>query len=1293
MIHNPKSEQYWLAHLSGELNVIDIKQYNSSGEKEEKQFFDLILSPEDAKKINALISNSDIGRFVYFYNVVAILLHKYTGQQDVLITTLSLEDAGVPGNLLFLRKQLLNQNLSAKLLLEESRQLVINSFQNQDCSYKILLDKLFKEEVRSEIDLSDILFLDSKLQKHTSSVDPYSLVIITDVFEDSIKIRFQYTKCYEAGFIKMLAGHFNSISGQIIDNLNIELENIGVLSPQDKTKIISEFNDTDVCYEPESLPLAFHRIATSNPKNIALSWKDEYITYEWLDRYTDMIAGFLTNEKGIKPGDIVAVNLPSSFDLLMSMLAVLKTGAAVLPIDISIPAERANYMLSNSSANLLIISGSENKLLSENVLSIETIKRKAENYWEKKPEYDISPQNVAYIIYTSGSTGNPKGIKLTHSNLGNFFNWFVSYFKITRETVFAQKTTINFIDSVAELLLPLTSSGGTVYLRPYDDIVKEPLALFQWLTKIKTEIVQFVPSVFDYIHSVCDFNELTSLKYLILSGEELKKRYEYPFDIYNLYGCSECTSVSSVYKLKQSPSSDKIYIGRPISNTQMYVLNDKLELVVPFLKGELYIGGKGISPGYINSGEELRQRFINNPFRKGEYLFKSGDIAAWDGEGNLSCFGRKDDQLKIFGYRIELGEIEAVLLKNESITKACVIAEKGINEQIKLIAFITVVRSVELSEVRNCLREYFPDFVIPAKIIFVDTMPLNANGKIDKKELKKHTSRLGESHHMKHRNDHVVEGLLRIWRELFEKDNIGVSDNFFELGGHSLLATQMVLKIHSVFGVEVKLKEIFDNQTILEIAELIRPESRQDYVQIPILPKQKHYELSRAQKRLWIVSQFSKTNVTYNISSAFILNGVLNRVAFIKSVEDIVSRHEVLRTNIVVVDGEPLQEIKDGYSADTIIRFSNICTSQYKEEDLRKLINAEIKKPFNMESDSLFRINLIQTEESKYVFIYTLHHIISDRWSSEVLSKEFIYLYNTHCSGGKAQLKELPVQYKDYARWHNGKAEDVNAKTYWAKEFEGTLPVLKFPTDRPRPVVKTYNGSGIADILDANLYEKLNNLAYETGTSLYMVLLSAVKALLFRYTNQSDFIIGTSVAGRDHVALQDQIGFYANLIGIRSYIGKNDTFEDVLLKMKEKVLSALEYQFYPFDKLINDLKIVRDPSRLPLFDNVVVLQNAKKGNRESIEMKDISILPYAIETVSNEYDLAFYFEEQGDLLEVKINYNTDLFESSSIKILLEKLKLVLSSIGTNRKQNIQAIEIELGIERQLKGNNLIEFNF
>ncbi|NLD50131.1 MAG: amino acid adenylation domain-containing protein, partial [Clostridiaceae bacterium] len=811
-------------------------------------------------------------------------------------------------------------------------------------------------------------------------------------------------------------------------------------------------------------------------------------------------------------------------------------------------------------------------------------------------------------------------------------------------------------------IFPYIVSGASLYVVPEE--IKLDLDQLNSFFTDNGITMSFLPT------QVCEqfmrLDNAKSLRKLLTGGDKLREFIKKPYELINNYGPTENTVVSTSFTVDRAYSN--IPIGKPVCNTSILILDKENRLVPLGTAGELCISGDSLARGYLNQPELTDEKFISNPYLPGERMYKTGDLARWLPDGNIEFLGRIDLQVKIRGNRIELGEIEAVLLKLTWVSQAVVVDYEDNTGGKYLCAYIVSEKGAPHKELRSHLQAELPDYMVPSFFMEVDSIPLTANGKVDRKALLKPEGNMNTEASYVAPAPGTETVLQNIWEETLSIDRIGVNDNFFELGGHSLKAATLISRIHRELNVIVPLREVFNSPTIRELAQKIDESERDIYSSIKPVEKREYYPLSPAQHRLYIINQLD-SGTSYNIPSTMFMEGELNLKGFENAFNEIIKRHEAFRTSFMTIDGEPVQKIHDE------VEFK-LEYYECDEEEAKEIVDGFIK-PFDFAKAPLLRAGLIKLNDRKYIFMLDMHHIISDGASMTIFVREFMEIYKG------LSLPPLKVQYKDYAVWQRElvKSGQINKQEdFWLDTFSGEIPVLEMPTDYKRPSVQSFDGDEVSYNLDKELTQKIRQLCRETGTTLYMVLLAAYNVLVSKYTGQEDIIIGSPVAGRPHADLDSIIGMFVNTLAMRNYPSGVISFREFLAEVKNNSLKAFENQDYQFEELVDRLELNRDLSRNPLFDIAFMLVN--KDTDESNDIGGLSITQYEYDTNISKFDMTLCADEGEDEIGLSIEYCTKLYKKDTLQRMLVHLRNILEKIVENPDMSISGIDMLTEAERK-----------
>ncbi|MEM7714779.1 MAG: amino acid adenylation domain-containing protein, partial [Cyanobacteria bacterium P01_A01_bin.68] len=945
---------------------------------------------------------------------------------------------------------------------------------------------------------------------------------------------------------------------------------------------------------------------------------------------------------------------------------------------------------------------------------------------------------LAYIIYTSGSTGKPKGVQILHSALVNCLESMQQQPGITSNDTLLSVTTLSFDIAGLELYLPLIT--GAKLIIAGKEVTTDGIELAKISEKNQVTIMQATPATWRLLLTA-GWKGNQQLKVLcggealdINIAEELLKCSK---EVWNLYGPTEATIWSAVAQCRDVihyVSTKTFPIGKAINNTQFFVLDDYLQPVPIGVPGQLYIGGAGLAKGYLNKPELTAEKFINNPFiektsppfpllikergvrEDDSRLYKTGDLVRYLPDGNLEYLGRIDYQVKLRGFRIELGEIESVLSQHPSVEQAVVTLYQNNNDE-KLIAYLVQLSEVSQTELREFLQGKLPGYMIPSSYMMLEEFPLTPNRKVDRKALPNPEQiQIQERVFIAPRTP-IEELLVNIWSEILGVEKISIDDNFFELGGHSLLATRVISQIRETLEIELPLLKLFETPTISGIAEAIATKNSElSQPGIEKIERQDKLPISFAQQRQWFLSQLEPESPFYNIPAAIKINGELDILILERSFQEILNRHEVLRTAFLTVEGKPvaqLSSVNEFKFKLKVIDLSNL-TEIVQSEKVKLIAQEEAQQPFGLDKPPLLRVKLLRLDPQSHVILITLHHIVADGWSMGVLVRELGILYQEETSPPSpllnkergvrkdgvrlkyplldkergvrkdgVRLNELPIQYADFAAWQrNWLQGEVREKqlNYWQHQLQNAPNLLELPTDYPRPALQTARGGSIKFELSQSLSQGLKQLSHKSGCTLFMTLLAAFQTLLYRYSGSEDIVIGSAIANRQRSELEGLIGCFANTLAFRTDLSENPSFNELLQRVKDVALGAYAHQDLPFEQLVDELQLVRSLSYTPLFQVMFLLQNA---SIQTLTVKDLTWSPIHSDSGTAKFDLTLAMSETANGLIGSFEYNRDLFAASTIERTIGHWQTLLQGIVANPQQKLYELPLLTITEQQL----------
>ncbi|MBL1175482.1 amino acid adenylation domain-containing protein [Pantanalinema sp. GBBB05] len=1069
-----------------------------------------------------------------------------------------------------------------------------------------------------------------------------------------------------------------------------------------------------------SIHSLFEAQVQRSPEAVAAISAATALTYQELNERANQLARYLQT-LGVGAETLVGICVERSLDMLVGLLAILKAGGAYVPLDPAYPQERLAWMMADSQLSFLLAQTHTLSVIPEHSAKVICL----DTEWQTIAQFSsenllpVSPYDLAYIIYTSGSTGKPKGVMIEHQSLVNYVQAAIVTYELKASDRVLQFASISF-DASAEEIYPCLCVGATLILRT--DLMLASVATFLQTCQDWQLTTLSLPTAYWHQLTIALETEAltlpTTLRLVIIGGEKAlpvrvaawQQQVGQSVRLLNTYGPTESTVVATVYDLAQFEpllTSGEVPIGKPLPNIEVYLLDHDRQPVASGTVGELYLGGAGLARGYLNRADLTSEKFIaySLPEQPSIRLYRTGDLVRSLPDGNLEYLGRIDQQVKIRGFRIELGEIETSLAQHPEVREAVVIDRESNTGEKYLVGYVVLHQQGVLTtlELRQHLKQKLPAYMIPTIFVLLEALPLTANGKIDRNTLPSpDLTQFSSSVEFIAPRNPTEQELAAIWTDVLQLDTVSIMDHFFELGGHSLLGTQVISRIRDRFQVELPLRSLFNAPTIVELAQLV-DEQRTQAIQLPIakiqpITRNQRLPLSFAQQRLWFLDQLVPNSSFYNIPQALRLQGELNLAALEQSLNAIVQRHEALRTTFVVVDAQPVQVIAPELNVElSVVDLRSLATVDREAKGLQ-LVTEAAQQPFDLTQDSLFRCQLWCIDAEEYILLITMHHIIADGWSIGVLIRELAALYEAFVMGQPSPLTALAIQYADFAswqrQWFQGEVLEQQL-AYWQQQLAGAPTVLELPSDRPRPLVQAFRGGVASFLLPQSLCQAVEQLSQAMEVTPFMTLFTAFQILLYRYTGQSDILVGSPIANRHYAGIEPLIGFFINTLVLRTDLTGNPTGIELLQRVRENALAAYAHQDLPFELLVEAMQAVRNLSHTPLFQVMFVLQNAPTP---ALELADLTMQPLQLEngarldwTIATEdseaglaqFDLTLSLEytEQG-MIGIW-EYNAELFDADRIARMAEHYQILLAGIVAKPEQRISELAMLTTAEQQL----------
>lgn len=1091
---------------------------------------------------------------------------------------------------------------------------------------------------------------------------------------------------YSAEDVTAVHNRIIHMINQILNDNDISSSNIEIVTPEEKDKILNVFNNTTVDYpRNKTIVDLFEEQVEKTPDNVAVVFEDKKLTYRELNEKANSLARYLINQD-IKPGTVIGLRLNKRLEMIIGILAIIKSGCCYLPINMQYPQDRVDFMLSDSNAKLLL--GAEDSLTDMEInlpkIDIDLSNDNIYSYDVNNLDLKISPEDLIYIIYTSGSTGKPKGAMLCHRNVVRLFKNDKFLFNFSENDAWTMFHSVAFDFSVWEMYGALLFGGKLVLVS--DEVAQDPELFLNLMRKENVTVLNQTPTYFYKLLKVELEKEDTdlSVRYIVFGGEALKPNLikgwylKYPeTKLINMYGITETTVHVTFKELSESDlESSSSNIGVPIPTLHIIVVDKNLKLLPFGTMGEMCVLGEGVFKGYLNREDLNKTKLIKIPEYSDKLIYRSGDTAVMHKDGHLEYMGRIDTQVKIRGFRVELGEIEEKILRYSNIDTCIVTKKVDEFDRELLCAYYIKNGPLNISALRILLNKHLPAYMVPQYFIEIDKVPININGKTDFKALPLPQNAQTGVEMIKPRNE-LDKHLLEIYEKFLHINNVSMSDSFFDLGGDSLTAINISETISKELNVEVTVKDILDKNIIMNLSDYISGLSNTDKSSFKILPAEEaeFYPLSSAQKRIYYASKMiGDENIVYNVPGAILVNSILDKEKVEKCFKEIIKKQSSFRTSFLMVNDSIMQKISKSVNFKINI-FEN------KSTEINNLINT-FPKAFNLENAPLLRVELHYLDNGKTLLLLESHHIIMDGSSLEILINEFCKLYNDE------NIDNLDIEYKDFSVWENKFLESdmvKDAENYWLDKFKNSeIPAINLPYDFSVPSSRSYKGNTISKQISEKDFDKYIVSAKKFGVSPYMFFLSSLFVLLYKYTGQEEIIVGSPITGRNNNQLQDIIGMFVNNIAVDGKIDSSKKFSEFLNAIKQQVLSDLEYQNYPYNSLVKKLDIPNDSSNNPLFDVMFAYQNA---NSNKLTLGDESV--EIIKSASGISKFNLSIEIEPDTRVVNLEYRTDLFKEDTINRLFEHFINTLNMVSEDSDILIKDISI---ISDEEKNKILYDFN-
>jgi amino acid adenylation domain-containing protein len=1054
------------------------------------------------------------------------------------------------------------------------------------------------------------------------------------------------------------------------------------------------------------------------PHQPAIDHQGETISYQQLNQRAGGRAGQL---RALDAGPVVGVLCQPGIDQVAWMLGIFQAGCVYLPLSEATHGNQLPAVLEFSGASALVSDAVTPAQLAALPGSVRVVVSPAEavayhrqvGAWLRQPLPDapggepdqpVDGDDAAYIFFTSGSTSAPKAVLGNHKSLHHFIAWEQQEFAVGPQARVSQLTPLTFDASLRDMLLPLCS-GGTLCIPP-PEARHNAARLLQWLGQARVTLIHCVPSLFRVLlreleQAPAGAAGLETVRHILMAGEPLYAKDVHAWrslagthtELVNLYGATEATMAKTCHRIGEVPvqGGQGLHVGKPISNTFIALLNDRGELCRIGEIGEVYILTPYLTSGYLNNDELNRRAFVPNPLPegKGQRMYRTGDLGRYLPDRNVEILGRLDSQVKVNGIRLDLADVREAVLGFAGVDACELVAEKNEEDQTELICYFTG-RGVAADPLREHLSRCLTTAAVPGYFVQLDEMPLNINGKVNRRALPKPEKLTLVGKHYQEVVTAAERRMEGYWKQVLGLERIGRKAPFFKIGGNSLKAIQVISRVYREVGVLVKIKEMFAHNTVEALAAFVEKAKRQQYQAIPNAAPADSYDLSPAQRRVWISSESDPASAAYNISDAFWLEGTLDAEAFARALDTVVERHEILRTTFPLVEGTPRQRVHPAGAV--AFHQADLRGAADADEQARQWLYHQATRPFDLQQGPLLRTALLRLDD-KHLFSLVVHHIISDAWSMDVFTYEVLSLYNAYRLGRPSPLEALRIQYKDYAAWRNGKDDEgtlADARAFWHKQFAGELPLLELPLDFPRQA-HTFEGAQVSFMLDPGLGKALADLNHRYDCSHFMLFHALLLTTIYGCTRQDDIVVGSPVVSRDHPDLENQIGFYVNVLPLRCAFTGGTSFGGLLQKVKKTSLESFEHDAYPVDQLLEELNLPAGRYRNPLFDfgYTYININAIPALQQQLTLDGIRVTRANDGFDLVKTDMWFKVVEHEGELGVELNYNRNLFREATASRFLDTLRRLAAAVAEDPSQSLDALlagvktrQLEASAEKQ-----------
>ncbi|MDN3578328.1 amino acid adenylation domain-containing protein [Chitinimonas viridis] len=1260
-------------------------------------------APALAARLNALAQAHGVSLFMLLQASYALLLSRVSGESEIVVgTPIAGRDrrefealVGCFVNTLVLRNRIPQRDSFAHYLAS-CRGMVLDAFDHQQLPFDMLVEDINPVRSASHLPLFQLWFvlqnmdvgqlalpglsIEEVLREEVAA--KFDLMLSATERDGAIEFNWVYnSELFEQATLQSWADSFGLLLEAIVRDPGVDIGLLPLVTEAQQRQLAGYGEPIELTLPDTTVLTQFLHQAHIAPARLAVRHGDSVLSYGELAERADRLAGYLV-ELGVLPGDRIGICCGRSVEQLIAVLGIWQAGACFVPLDPQAPQARLAMMVEDAGANWVLAFARTADLFDLSMVDVVLLDGAGEDaQW--MAEFSGNPDKsrndgLAYVIYTSGTTGRPKGVMVEHGSLGSLgagLDAVLAGNGIDTPLRWAWNAPLVFdaaLQAVSQLAV-----GSELHILP-EAVRTEPSQLLDYLLQHDIGLLDCTPSLLDLVLQEAK-QRGCALPHLLVGGEAIHDAQWQEIAQWmaksgrvalNVYGPTETTVDATWARI--DPDSRSV-IGCPLPNVRVQVLDARLQPVPPGAVGECCIAGPGVARGYLNQAALEQERFIELATAGGAgRYYRSGDLVRWLPDGKLAYLGRRDTQVKLRGYRIELGEIEQVLREYPAVADAAVIVSSSTET---LLAYVVAHGQPVLPEAlaAHC-RGRLPEYMVPSVFVDLPGLPLNRNGKLDIKALP--APQVPAESLVRQPVSATEQALAAIWARILKRTEVTLDGNFFALGGHSLLAIRIISAIREILGVELPLAAFFAAPTIAQLAVVVDGlERRRALPAIKPVADRQHAPLSHAQHRLWLIDRLEGGSPQYNMPAAFELYGRFDEQACRRSLALIMSRHEILRTCYVMLDGQPVQYIQAEPSLPFSVTDLSAMAALEQADAVAALLQDDAHQPFDLSADTMLRVQLLRLSAERHVLAFNMHHIASDGWSISLLINEFVEAYRAYVEGGQAMLAPLPIQYGDYAHWQRQVLDDgvlAPQLSYWSQQLAALPQVHSLPLDKPRPIRQTYRGSVLTRRVPAELLGALRQLSIRSEATLFMTLQAALAALVSRWSNEQDVVIGTPAAGRGEQQLEKLIGFFLNTLVLRSNLAGNPSFDTLLGQTKANVLAAFEHQDVPFEMLVELLKPERSLSHPALFQIMFVLQNQEQS---SFALPGLDMRAAERQQVLAKFDLLLNANECGDGLDLTWNYNADLFDAATIERMADGYEQILHAVVADSRTRLQALNL------------------